>query len=273
MSRSALIWLAVALGFALVGGGLLLWARPFAGPRAAPAPAGVARAAVGADPAPPPRADERARMVDTIDLHVVRSAGETGVTTLSPAVRQALLDVPRHEFVPAEVTEHAYRDAPLPIGREQTISQPFIVALMTELARVGARDTVLEVGTGSGYQAAILGRIAKQVCSIEIVRELAESAAARLSRLGITNVTVRAGDGYAGWPEHAPFRAIVVTAGAQTIPPALVEQLATGGRMVIPLGADPKAQELVLIEKDAEGRVSQRPILPVRFVPLTRELR
>lgn len=247
----------------------------------AASPAGVAHAAAAPDAAPDaapaaapaPRADERARMVDAIDVHVVRSAGETGVTTLSPRVRQALLDVPRHAFVPAAVAEHAYADTPLPIGRDQTISQPFIVALMTELARVGPGDTVLEVGTGSGYQAAILGRLAKQVYTIEIVRELADVASERLARLGFANVVVRAGDGYAGWPEHAPFAAIVVTAGAETLPPALVEQLAKGGRLVIPLGPDPQAQELVLIEKDADGRASRRTVMSVRFVPLTRELR
>jgi protein-L-isoaspartate(D-aspartate) O-methyltransferase len=258
MTRIA-TWL-IVLG--VLGVALFVW-----GP-----PQGVEGTAAAASEASA-RADERARMLEEIEADVRATAGTTRVEKLGPRVRQALLDVPRHAFVPDAVKDQAYANVPLPIGREQTISQPFIVALMTELAQLGPDDVVLEVGTGSGYQAAILARLARRVDSIEIVRELADSAAARLTRLGFANVSVRAGDGYLGWPEHAPFDAIVVTAGATEIPAPLVEQLRPGGRLVIPIGPDSQRQELVLLAKDAEGRTTRRTVLPVRFVPLLRELR
>lgn len=183
-------------------------------------------------------------------------------------VLRAMREVPRHEFVPPEFRHDAYADHPLPIGGGQTISQPYIVAAMTELAAVGPNDVALEIGTGSGYQAAILARLARHVYTIEILPELAESARARLERLGFTNVTVRAGDGYQGWPEHAPFDVIVVTAAPEEIPPALLEQLKPGGRMVVPVGPEDAVQSLRLVEKDAAGHIREQAIMPVRFVPM-----
>jgi len=182
-------------------------------------------------------------------------------------VLQALLDVKRHLFVPAEERAEAYEDHPLPIGHGQTISQPYIVALMTETIAPKPGDRVLEIGTGSGYQAAVLSRLVKEVCSIEIVEALGTAAAARLKDLGYANVEVRVGDGYQGWPEKAPFDAIVVTAAPPEIPQALVDQLADGGRMVVPVGTG--YQELLLIEKKA-GKVSKRFITSVRFVPMVK---
>ncbi len=189
------------------------------------------------------------------------------------ATLAAMRSVPRHEFVPPDQRPYAYLDTPLPIGHGQTISQPVVVGYMTQLTRPRPGMRVLEVGTGSGYQAAVLARTGAKVWSIEIFGALAEEAKARLTRLGFDGVTVRHGDGYAGWAEQAPFDAIVVTAGADSIPPALVEQLAPGGRLVMPVG-DPRVdQQLVLLEKDATGRVASRRLLPVRFVPLLRGVR
>jgi len=189
------------------------------------------------------------------------------------ATLAAMRAVPRHEFVPPDQRPYAYHDTPLPIGHDQTISQPVVVALMTQLVRPRPGMRVLEVGTGSGYQAAVLAETGARVWTIEIFRVLAEEARGRLARLGYRGVTVRHGDGYAGWPEEAPFDAIVVTAGADSIPPALIEQLAPGGRLVMPVGDPRFDQELVLVEKDAGGRVASRRILPVRFVPLLRGVR
>jgi protein-L-isoaspartate(D-aspartate) O-methyltransferase len=194
-------------------------------------------------------------------------------TELDRPVMDAMAAVPRHRFVPDGQVEQAYQNRPLPIGRGQTISQPYIVAFMTDLLKVRKGDRVLEVGTGSGYQAAVLASIAGKVYTIEIVKALADEARERLMRLGYANVEVRAGDGYAGWPEAAPFDAIMVTAGAPHLPPALVEQLKPGGRMVIPVGPASAVQSLTLVEKRADGSVTQRDVLPVRFVPLTREIR
>jgi protein-L-isoaspartate(D-aspartate) O-methyltransferase len=187
-----------------------------------------------------------------------------------PRVLRAMREVPRHLFVPKAMEAQAYDDRPLPIGFEQTISQPYIVALMTQLARPSPNDRALEVGTGSGYQAAILSRLTAEVYSIELIEELARDAAARLKTLGYANVSTRAGDGYAGWPEHAPFDVIVVTAAPTHVPQPLVDQLKAGGRMVIPVGSVFDVQQLRLIEKNSEGRVSERSIAPVRFVPLRR---
>ena len=193
---------------------------------------------------------------------------------IETSVLAAMRQVPRHELVPAEVRNVAYEDRPLPIGYGQTISQPYIVALMTSLAKPAKDHVVLEVGTGSGYQAAVLSPLVARVYSIEIVEPLAKSAAERLNALGYTNVTVRQGDGYKGWPEHGPFDSIVVTAGAKEIPPPLVEQLKPGGRMIIPVGERSSMQELTMVEKDDHGRVhTTRQLLPVRFVPLTGENR
>ena len=214
-------------------------------------------------------AAERERMVETID-GITPVAGVKGVRRIDRNVLDAMRSVPRHRLVAAEDAADAYDDRPLPIGQGQTISQPFIVALMTHLLAPRPDHVVLEVGTGSGYQAAILSRLVAQVYSIEIVPQLAERAAERLQELGYANIVVRQGDGYAGWPEHAPFDGIIVTAGAERIPAPLIAQLKPGGRMVIPLGPSDD-QELVLVTKSAEGRIRQEALLPVRFVPFTRE--
>jgi len=187
-----------------------------------------------------------------------------------PEVLAALRAVPRHLFVPPGQQDQAYQDHPLPIGDGQTISQPYIVALMTELARPGEEDRVLEVGTGSGYQAAVISEIVKEVFTIEIVESLGVEARERLRTLGYERVQVRIGDGYGGWPERAPFDVILVTAAPDHVPPDLVKQLAPGGRMVIPVGPVHRIQSLQLIEKNLEGHVSKKKVLPVRFVPLTR---
>jgi protein-L-isoaspartate(D-aspartate) O-methyltransferase len=194
-----------------------------------------------------------------------------GVT--DPVVLAAVKRVPRHEFVPVRWRGEAYADGPLPIGHGQTISQPYIVALMTELLKVKRGDKVLEIGTGSGYQAAVLAEITDQVYSIEIIQALAESAEATLKRCGYDKVRVRFGDGYHGWPEEAPFDAIIVTAAADHVPPPLIEQLTPGGRMVIPVGSVFHRQMLVLVEKDEAGKLRTRNITPVVFVPLTRQVR
>jgi protein-L-isoaspartate(D-aspartate) O-methyltransferase len=185
-------------------------------------------------------------------------------------VMAAMGRVPRHEFVPPELVSSAYENRPLPIGEGQTISQPYIVALMTDLARVRKGDRVLEVGTGSGYQAAVLVEMGAAVFTIEIVPPLAASARERLARLGYRNVEVVTGDGYAGIESRAPFDAILVTAGASHVPPALIRQLKAGGRMVIPVGDPFALQHLTVVEKAADGTVTTRRVLPVRFVPLTR---
>jgi protein-L-isoaspartate(D-aspartate) O-methyltransferase len=185
-------------------------------------------------------------------------------------VLRAMRDVPRHLFVPPALQKQAYDDRPLPIGHDQTISQPYIVALMTQLARPKPGDQALEVGTGSGYQAAVLSQVVAHVYSIELIEELARDATARLQQLGYKNITTRAGDGYAGWPEAAPFDVVLVTAAPDHVPQPLVDQLKPGGRMVIPVGSVFETQQLQLIEKNGEGRVSTRTIVPVRFVPLRR---
>ena len=190
-----------------------------------------------------------------------------------PRVLAAMGRVPRHLFVPAALRFRAYADHPLPIGNGQTISQPYIVALMTELAEVEPDDKVLEIGTGTGYQAAVLSEIAREVATIEIVSELADTARARLAELGYKNVTVRTGDGYLGWKEKAPFDAILVTAAAPEVPPPLVEQLAPGAILVIPVGPQSQVQSLLRIQKTADGTTVTREILPVVFVPLVRQPR
>jgi protein-L-isoaspartate(D-aspartate) O-methyltransferase len=184
----------------------------------------------------------------------------------APAVLTAMRKVPRHRFVPAEVTHMAYNDHAVPIGSGQTISQPYIVAYMTEAAEISPRDKVLEIGTGSGYQAAILGEVAREVYTIEIIPELADGARKTLGELGYTNVHAKAGNGYLGWPESAPFDAILVTAAPDEVPQALVDQLAPGGKMVIPVGEI--VQNMMIIEKTRSGVVERRTI-PVRFVPMT----
>ncbi len=209
-----------------------------------------------------PFAEARERMVrETIELRDVSD----------PATLRAMRAVLRHEFVDPAMIRQAYADRPLPIGYGQTISQPYIVAFMTELLQVGPGDVALEIGAGSGYQAAVLAEIVDKVYTIEIVPQLAELSTERMERLGYDNVTVKEGDGYFGWEEHAPFDAIIVTAAATHIPPPLVEQLRPGARMVIPVGPPMQVQTLMLVEKDEEGQVRQRSLMPVRFVPLTGE--
>ena len=214
-------------------------------------------------------AADRQRMVQEIDAMLPLAAGTSGVARLSPRVRAAMTEVPRHEFVPLEYRSAAYRNRPLPIGHGQTISQPVIVALMTELLQLAKTDKVLEVGTGSGYQAAILSVLTREVYTIEIVPELGKMARANLERLGYGNVSMKIGDGYEGWSEHAPFDAIIVTAAPNDVPPPLIAQLRSDGRMVLPVGGFD--QELMVLAKHADGTTTTTVIAPVRFVPLIRE--
>ena len=210
-----------------------------------------------------------ARLLREIQAEALATATHTGIAAFSPRTMKALAAVPRPEFVPADERVSAYLDVPLPIGHGQTISQPYIVALMTDLLELDPAAKVLEVGAGSGYQAAVLAQLAQTVHTVEIVPALAAACRERLARLGFANVAVHAGDGAAGLAAEAPFDAILVAAAARHVPPALVAQLKPGGRLAIPLGAEGGAQELVLLRKDARGEVSARPVLPVRFVPLT----
>ena len=200
----------------------------------------------------------------------VRSYAAQG-TKFDDKVIAALGTVKRHEFVPGQQRRFAYENRPLRIGYGQTISQPYIVALMTELIKTDSDDVVLEIGTGSGYQAAMLAKLVKHVYSIEIIAELASAARARLARLGYDNVTTKLSDGYYGWVEHAPFDAIIVTAAASHVPPPLIQQLKPGGRMVIPVGGRFMTQQLLLLEKTADNEIITRQIAAVRFVPLTGE--
>lgn len=192
-----------------------------------------------------------------------------GVT--NQRVLEAMERVPRHQFVPQGHAEYAYADQPLPIGYGQTISQPYVVALMTEKLQLDSSDRVLEIGTGSGYQAALLAELVGEVVTLEIVEPLARRAKALFRDLGYRNITAQYGDGYYGWPELAPYDAIIVTAGAPEMPPPLIEQLKTGGHMVIPVDASTEAQQLLLVTKEAHGKLRTEELLPVRFVPLTGE--
>ncbi|HYB55797.1 MAG TPA: protein-L-isoaspartate(D-aspartate) O-methyltransferase [Alphaproteobacteria bacterium] len=206
----------------------------------------------------------RTIMVQEILAHAQLAREQLGKDTLAPSVMEALGRVPRHDFVPLELRPYAYADSPLPIGYGKTISQPFIVALMTDLLEVGGDDKVLEIGSGLGYQAAVLAELARQVFTVEIVDELAREARTRLARLGYKNVEFKLGDGYYGWPEHGPYERIIVTAAPELVPPPLLSQLKAGGRMVIPAGM-PESQQLTLVVKDASGKLSMREVLPVRF--------
>jgi len=212
----------------------------------------------------PPRFAARRKERDAM----VRTIRRYGLS--DEAVLKAMAAVPRHEFVPARRSRMAYADTPLPIGFGQTISQPYMVAEMTRLLKLTPKSKVLEIGTGSGYQAAVLTQFTRHVCSVEIIKPLADAAAARLKRLGYTPVEVRCADGYYGWKKKAPFDAIIVTCAAGQIPPPLIKQLAPGGRMVIPVGRPFAVQSLMLVEKDKKGKVRSRSLMAVRFVPLTR---
>jgi protein-L-isoaspartate(D-aspartate) O-methyltransferase len=214
-------------------------------------------------------ATERRRMMDDITALARQTRDETGRPAFDTRVMAVMDRVPRHEFVPVDQVDVAYANRPVPIGHGQTISQPYIVALMTDLARAEPGDKVLEVGTGSGYQAAVMAKLTRAVYTIEIIEPLGQQATQRLQKLGYANVQVRLGDGYHGWEEHAPYDAILVTAAASHIPPPLIRQLKPGGRMVIPVGAAFMVQQLMLIEKNPDGTVTTRQILPVAFVPLT----
>lgn len=214
-------------------------------------------------------AAERQRMVHEIERTQVAASAETGQRTIDAKVLAVMGKVERHRFVAQSLENAAYDNRPLPIGHGQTISQPYIVALMTDLMQTKPGHKVLELGTGSGYQAAVLAELVKEVYSIEIIEPLGKQAALRLAQIGYHNVRVKVADGYYGWPEHAPFDSIIVTAAASHVPPALVKQLKPGGRIVIPVGTTFLTQHLMLVEKQADGSVSTRQILPVSFVPLT----
>lgn len=209
----------------------------------------------------------RQHMVAEIVATTVLVGERIGKYNLDPRVMEVIGKVPRHEFVPLELQPYAYLNRPLPIGCDKTISQPFIVALMTDLLRIRNEDTVLEIGTGLGYQAAVLAELAHKVYSIEILEVLATQARKRLDRAGYTNIDVKLGNGYHGWPEHAPFDKVMVTAAPDLIPPSLINQLKPGGRMVVPAGL-PDSQQLILVEKSPDGKLATKEILPVRFSEL-----
>ena len=208
--------------------------------------------------------DERREMIAAIRVIAQHLAGEIGKTSLDDRVLMAMAKVPRQEFVPIEIQPYAYLNRPLPIGFDKTISQPLMVAVMTDLLELKPEDTVLEIGTGLGYQSAVLAELASKVYTVEIIDELARPAVQRLKQEGYTNVEVRVGNGYFGWPEHAPFDKVMVTAAPDLIPPPLINQLKAGGRMVIPVGL-PDAQRLVLVEKDVSGKVRTKEIMQVLF--------
>ncbi len=258
--------------FLLVAAGLLIWWGP-----TSTTPPAVQETPTAPAAAPPienqPRAEPQGEQPDAEARHADRrrmvEKHLRGRDITDPRVLDAMGRVPRHRFVPERLKLVAYSDRPLPIGHGQTISQPYIVALMTQLVQPKPQARALDIGTGSGYQAAVLAELCEQVYSIEIVRPLAESARHRLAGLGYTNIEVRAGDGYRGWPEHAPFDVIIVAAAPDHVPQPLVEQLAPGGRLVIPVGR--YRQNLLLIEKRSDGSIVERTIAPVAFVPMTGE--
>jgi protein-L-isoaspartate(D-aspartate) O-methyltransferase len=211
----------------------------------------------------------RKQMMRDIEMEVEYTRRYIGRDALGDRVMEAMAKVPRHEFVAPDMRKVAYENGPLPIGHGQTISQPYIVALMTDLLEPGPDDVILEVGTGSGYQAAILSRVVKQVYSLEIIEALSERAGKILRSGGYDNVECGVGDGYYGWPEHAPYDGVIVTAASPAIPEALVEQLKPGGRLVIPLGLPFHHQELMVVEKKSSGKIAVHDVLAVAFVPLT----
>jgi protein-L-isoaspartate(D-aspartate) O-methyltransferase len=208
--------------------------------------------------------EERREMIAAIRAMADHVAAQIGKTALDERVLMAMAKVPRHEFVPIEVQQYAYLNRPIPIGFDKTISQPLMVAVMTDLLELKPDDVVLEIGTGLGYQAALLAELADRVYSVEIIDELAQRAIQRLKRQGYTNVEVRIGNGYTGWPDHAPFDKVMVTTAPDLIPPPLINQLKARGRMVIPVGL-PGAQQLVVVERDLNGKVTTKEIMPVLF--------
>ena len=214
-------------------------------------------------------ASQRQQMVEEIAEDARRVAKFVEKDTFDESIMRVMQDTPRHLFVPEDARPFAYENRPLPIGFGQTISQPYIVALMTDLLQPESDHKVLEIGTGSGYQAAVLAQLVKQVFSIEIIKELGQSSTRLLNELGYNNVSTRIADGYDGWPEHAPFDSIIVTAAISHIPPPLVRQLKNGGTMVIPVGTGFQTQQLTLVKKDMTGEITTRQIIPVIFVPFT----
>jgi len=227
--------------------------------------------ATGEPPAEDRYERERLALVRDIEAHVQRTSDYLGRATLSARTIVALEQTPRHEFVPEALRDFAYADRPLPIGHDQTISQPYIVAIMTDLLDLEPGCTVLDVGTGSGYQAAVLARLCAHVYTIEIVEPLGRSARSRLTRLGYDNVAVRIGDGFDGWADHAPFDGIIVAAVAEEIPPPLLDQLKPGGRVIMPVGNRAGHQDLIVVERRIDGSLAETIVLPVRFVPLIRD--
>lgn len=211
---------------------------------------------------------ERARMIEFIRVEALMSQGETGIEAIDPRVLEAMAEVPRHAFVPPPLEAYAYQPHPLPIHPEQNLAAPFLIALMTHLAEIKPGDRVFETGTGEGYHAAVLARLAAEVYSVEVIPELAAAAQQRLAALGYASVRVREGDGYFGWREAAPFDAVIVKEAVNHVPPALLAQLRPGGRMVLPLGPLDGVQELTVLTKEANGRYRERRVLPVRFSPL-----
>ena len=209
------------------------------------------------------------RMLNDIDMEAHLTRHLTGKNTLDAKVMAAMKQVPRHEFLPADLRYCAYDNGPAPIGSGQTISQPYIVALMSDLLQTRPADIILEIGAGSGYQSAVLSRMVQQVYSIEIIADLAASAGLRLAKLGYDNITVRNSDGYLGWPEHAPYDGIIVTAAAPHIPQPLIDQLRPGARLVLPVGLPYSYQELIVVERKANGEIETTKVLGVSFVPLT----
>ncbi len=246
--------MAIALGPRRLGAALVLAATTWSAPAATQ----------GADESAPSRARLVAEIVDTAR----RAADITGRPTLDARVLEAIGAVPRHRFVPPALERFAYLDQPLPVGHGQTVSQPFIVALMTDLARIAPADRVLEVGVGGGYHAAILAELAAEVFSVELIEPVAEAARARLAGQGYANVEIRVGDGYFGWHDEAPFDVIIIRLAVNHVPGVLLNQLKPGGRLVAPIGPPERGQDLTLIEKDAGGRLSATPILPVIFTYL-----
>jgi protein-L-isoaspartate(D-aspartate) O-methyltransferase len=214
------------------------------------------------------RAAERAEMIRRVELEVLMLSGETGIEEIEPRILAAMAEVPRDAFVPEMLRPYAYQPHPLPVGHDQNLAAPLLVALMTHLVAPEAGDVVFETGTGAGYHAAVLSLLAAEVYSVEVVTPLAERAARLLKELGYDNVSVREGDGYFGWAAKGPFDAIVIKEAIDHLPPPLLQQLAPGGRMVIPLGPGRGPQYLTLVTKDAAGKLSERRIMPVRFSPL-----
>jgi len=284
MGLAAAVFIALALALtpkrpvpmsAAIDGSPDVGTQPASAPSATTAPEwpGVMHDADGRLRWPHPRTPDRQHERDAMVETQIARGGPYSPAVRNEDVLAALRAVPRHEFVPAERSKYAYHDSPLPIGHGQTISQPYIVGLMTELLALRPGDRVLEIGTGSGYQAAVLAELTPYVCTIEVIEPLYRQAARRLERLGYVTVRTRLGDGYDGWPEFGPFDAIIVTCAAGHVPPPLWEQLRPGGRMVIPIGGAYETQRLVLLTKQPDGTRRSRDVLPVAFVPMTGKIR